>query len=119
MHATFGVADSHVINTALQGYMQRTYINGDDGRSIPDRLADASVAIHRHWLDHNITVETSGGDKPHITVTVDYDILTGTKKRLPQLDGYPIDPETLRRWACDAGIVRIITNSTTQSPGPT
>ncbi len=62
------------------------------------------------WLDHNTTVETSGGEKPHITVTVDYEILTGDKQQLPELDGYTIDPETLRRWACDAGIVRIITN---------
>jgi hypothetical protein len=66
------------------------------------------------WLDHNTTVETSGGEKPHITVTVDYEILTGDKQQLPELDGYTIDPETLRRWACDAGIVRIITNGDSQ-----
>jgi hypothetical protein len=110
----FGVADGHTIHTALRGYIQRTYIDGDDRRSMPERLADASVGIHRFWLDHNSTVETSGGEKPHITVTVPYDILTGTTKQLPELDGYTIDPATLRRWACDAGIVRIILDGDSQ-----
>jgi len=52
--------------------------------------------------------------KPHIAVTVPYEILTGTRRQLPELDGYAIDPETLKRWACDAGIVRIITNGDSQ-----
>ncbi|MEN8237603.1 MAG: DUF222 domain-containing protein [Actinomycetota bacterium] len=110
MAGRFGVADGHVIKTALRGYIQHTYLDGDDRRSMPQRLADAEIGIHRFWLDHNETVATSGGDKPHITVVVPYDILTGTRKQLPELDGYAIDPETLRRWACDAGIVRIITD---------
>jgi hypothetical protein len=114
MQAEFGVADGHVINTALQGYIQRSYINEADNRSIGTRLADATVGIHQFWLDHNNTVETSGGDKPHITVTVDYDILVGAKRQLPELDGYAIDPATLKRWACDAGIVRIIVDGDSQ-----
>jgi len=114
MHATFGVADGHVIDTALQGFVQRSFLDDTDNRSMYERLADATVAIHRFWLDHNDTVETSGGEKPHITVTVPYGILTDTAKRLPELDGYAIDPATLQRWACDAGIVRIITNGDSQ-----
>jgi len=114
MQASFGVADGHVIHTALEGYAQRSYLDETDKRSIYERYADATVGIHQFWLDHNTTVETSGGEKPHITVTVDYQVLTGDKKRLPELDGYAIDPKTLRRWACDAGIVRIITNGDSQ-----
>ena len=110
----FGVTDGHVIHTALRGYVQGSYMDGDDRRPMPQRLADAAVGIHQYWLDHNDTVETSGGEKPHITVTVPYEILTGDKKQLPELDGYAIDPETLKRWACDAGIVRIITNGDSQ-----
>jgi hypothetical protein len=114
MQGRFGVADGQVIHTALRGYIQRTYIDGDDRRSMPERLADASVAIHQHWLDHNDTVETSGGEKPHITVTVPYEILTGDKRQLPEVNGHPVDPGTLRRWACDAGIVRIILDGDSQ-----
>ena len=114
MQGRFGVGEGHVINTALRGYIQGTYIDGDDKRPMPQRLADAQIGIHQFWLDHNTTVETSGGEKPHITVTVPYEILTGDKQQLPELDGYAIDPETLRRWACDAGIVRIITDGDSQ-----
>jgi hypothetical protein len=114
IHGTFGVADGQVINTALQGYVQRSYIDEADNRSMCARLADASVAIHRFWLDHNDTVETSGGEKPHITVTVPYEILTRTRRQLPELDGYTLDPATLKRWACDAGIVRIILDGNSQ-----
>ena len=114
MQGAFGVTDGHVINTALRGYIQGSYLDGDDKRPMPQRLADAQIGICRFWLDHNNTVETSGGEKPHITVTVPYEILTRDRKQLPELDGYAIDPSTLRRWACDAGIVRIITNGESQ-----
>ena len=110
----FGVADGDVINTALRGYIQASYLDATDKRSLPQRLAEAAVSIHRFWLDHNTTVETSGGEKPHITVVVDYKTLIGDVDRLPELDGHAIDPETLRRWACDAGIVRIITDADSQ-----
>ncbi|MEN8239086.1 MAG: DUF222 domain-containing protein [Actinomycetota bacterium] len=114
LQGRFGVADGHIVNTALRGYIQGTYIDGDDRRSMPERLADAQVGICQHWLDHNDTGETSGGEKPHITVVVPYDILTRDRQQLPELDGYAIDPDTLRRWACDAGIVRIITDADSQ-----
>jgi hypothetical protein len=114
LQGRFGATDGHVINTALRGYIQGTYVDGDDKRPMPQRLADAQLGICRFWLDHNDTVETSGGEKPHITVTVPYEILTGNTRKLPELDGYAIAPETLRRWACDAGIVRIITSGDSQ-----
>jgi hypothetical protein len=110
----FGVADGTVINTALRSYIQASYLDPSDKRPLPQRLAEAAVSIHRFWLDHNTTVETSGGEKPHITVVVDYQTLTGGVDRLPELDGHAIDPETLRRWSCDAGIVRIVTDAASQ-----
>ena len=110
----FGVADGNVINTALRGYIQASYLDPTDKRPLPQRLAEAAVSIHRFWLDHNTSVETSGGEKPHITVVVDYKTLVGDVEQLPELDGHAIDPETLRRWACDAGIVRIVTDAESQ-----
>jgi hypothetical protein len=114
MKGRFGVADGNVISTALRGYVQASYLDGTDSRPMSQRLAEAEVSIHRFWLNHNATVETSGGEKPHITVVVDYQTLVGDVDRVPELDGHAIDPETLRRWACDAGIVRIITNAESQ-----
>ena len=114
MYGSFGVADGHVINTALRGYIQASYLDGTDRRPMSQRLAEAEVGIHQFWLDHNTTVETSGGEKPHITVVVDYKTLVGDRNQIPELDGYAIDPETLRRWSCDAGVVRIITDAESQ-----
>ena len=99
-----------MIHTALQGYTQRSLIDETDNRGFDERYAEATIGIHQFWLDHNTTVETSGGEKPHITVTVPWDVLAGNKRQLPEVDGYAIDTETLKRWACDAGIVRIITD---------
>ena len=114
MQGRFGVAAGHIINTALRSHVERTYLDPDDRRSRPQRLADAAIDIHQFWLDHNETAPTSGGEKPHVTVVVPYDVLTGTARRLPELDGNAVDPATLRRWACDAGIVRIILNGASQ-----
>lgn len=61
-------------------------------------------------LGHLPYPKSRGRTKLNITVTVPYQILTGRKQQLPELDGYSIDPSTLRRWACDAGVLRIITD---------
>ena len=110
----FGVADGHVVNSALQGYIQRSFIDETNNECIYERYAEALVGINQFWLDHNNSVETSGGEKPHITVTVPWGVLSGAKRQLPELDGYAIDPTTLKRWACDAGVVRIITDADSQ-----
>jgi hypothetical protein len=110
MYGRFGIADGTVIATALRGFVQASFLDPSDTRAMPQRLADAEVSIHRFWLDHNTTVETSGGEKPHITVVVDYMTLTGRSGRLPERDGHVIDPATIRQWACDSGVVRIVTD---------
>ena len=74
-------------------------LRGDSGR-LNFLVNVFNRRLHRFFLDHNTTVETSGGEKPHITVTIDYDNLTGAKQQLPELDGYSVEPETIRRWAC-------------------
>lgn len=101
----------HVINTALNSLVHPDNLNTGDLRSPTQRRADALVDICRFWLDHNQTVKTSGGEKPHVTVTIDYATLIGDKQQLPEIDGAAVDPETIRRIICDAGIVRILTDS--------
>ncbi|MDK1019280.1 MAG: DUF222 domain-containing protein, partial [Actinomycetota bacterium] len=65
----------------------------------------------RFWLDHNSNVVTSGGEKPHITVTVDYRMLTGELERLPEMNGAPVTPATIRRLTCDAAIIPMVLGS--------
>jgi Domain of unknown function (DUF222)/HNH endonuclease len=117
LKGTLDPETGHVINTAITSITDPTLIDPGDHRSHPQRRADAITDICRFWLDHNQTVTTSGGNRPHITVTVDYQTLikgVSDNGLLPELDGTPVDPETIRRLTCDAGIVRIVADSTGQ-----
>ncbi len=81
---------------------------------MPQSNADALTDICRFWLDHSEDTSTSGAERPHITVTVPYATLTGTEQRLCEIDGAAVSPEAIRRLACDAGIVRIVTDGESQ-----
>ena len=54
---------------------------------------------------------TSSGERPHVTVTVDYETLKGSVRRLAEIDGKPVTPATIRRITCDAGIIPIVLGS--------
>jgi len=96
------------VKTALDAHADPGNLDPDDTRTPAQRRADAIVDIHRFWLDHNTTAVTSGREKPHITVTLDYRQLTDELRRLPELAGTPITPETARRLTCDAAIVPMV-----------
>jgi len=99
------------VRTALDAHGDPANLDPDDHRTPAQRRADSLVDIHRFWLDHNNDVRTSGGEKPHITVTLDYRHLSGELERLPELDGVPVSPETARRLTCDAGIIPMVLGS--------
>ncbi len=99
------------VKTALDAHGDPANLDADDHRAPAQRRADSLVDIHRFWLDHNTDVQTSGGEKPHITVTVDYRQLTGELERLPELNGVPVTPETVRRLTCDASIIPMVLGS--------
>ena len=73
----------HVVNTTVRALADPGNISPQDGRSPGQRRADALTEVCRFWLDHNETVVTSGGVKPHITVTVDYDRLATDQRPDP------------------------------------
>jgi len=98
----------HVVDTTLRSHADPGNIDPQDLRTSGQRRADALVDICRFWLDHNDAIVTSGGEKPHVTVTVDYSVLTGSSDILPEIDGVAVTPESIRRLTCDAGIVRMI-----------
>ena len=104
----------HVLDTALRARSAAANLDPSDDRTPGQRTADALVDVCRFSLDHDDTLETSGGAKPHITVDVDFRTIAATGDepdgRLPEVDGMPITPEDARRLACDGGIVRMITD---------
>jgi uncharacterized protein DUF222/HNH endonuclease len=80
----------------------------EDNRTPAQRRADALGEICRQWLDlaHRPNV---GGEKPHVTVTVDVDTMRDGFGSSSELDHVgPIGPEASRRLACDASITRVV-----------
>lgn len=104
----------HVVGTALRSAIEPTLLDPSDTRSMPQRRNDALGEIRHFYLDHDDSISSSGGERPRITVTIPYDTLVNGAGFLPEIDGTPVDPETIRRIACDAGIVRIITDVESQ-----
>ncbi len=79
-----------------------------DRRTPAQRRADALGEICRQWLDSGER-PTVGGERPHITATVDVDAVRGDQGGTSELDHVgPVDPHTTRRLACDASIMRVV-----------
>ena len=100
----------------------------DDDRTPAQRRADALGEICRQWLDRSDR-PTVAGERPHLTVTIDADLLShagkagaagidqtsrpggdiGPNASRTELDRTgPIRAETARRLACDASVMRVV-----------
>lgn len=103
-----------LVSTAIDARVSPTFLDADDRRTPAQRRADALGDVCRFYLDHNEDSVTSGGEKPHVTVTVDWDTLAGRARQLPEIADTPVSPETIRRITCDAGIVPMVLGSDSQ-----
>jgi hypothetical protein len=85
-----------------------------DGRSPAQQRADALVDLCRRHLD-DTDRPIVGGERPHLTVTVELETLEGRAGRTCEIDAAgAITPEAALRLACDAGVSRIITRGKSQ-----
>lgn len=83
----------------------------DDQRTSAQRRADALGEVCRQWLDGSSRPEV-GGERPHVTVTVDLEALRGAAGTTCELGSDAvIHPESARRLACDASVARVITGA--------
>jgi hypothetical protein len=122
-----------VVATAIAAKADPANTDPADDRTRPQVAADALADICRFSLDHDDSLATWGGERPHIFVTVDYRHLArmhavdrdsphlaeaadgamegpdARRPLLPEFSGVPVDTETVRRLACDAGVVRMVT----------
>ena len=98
----------HTITTAIQAHTNPTWGDHDDQRSPTQKRADALGDICRFFLDHNTELKTSGGEKPHITITIDHNTFTAARQQLAELGGAPVNLETIKQIACDASVTRIV-----------
>jgi hypothetical protein len=108
---TFSPEGGHIIKQAVDAICDPKSLDAGELRSPAQRRADAMVDICVLYLNHDTTRATSSGQRPHVTVTVDYEILSGRLKQLPEIDGAPVTPDTMRRITCDAGIIPMVLGS--------
>jgi Domain of unknown function (DUF222)/HNH endonuclease len=81
-----------------------------DRRTPAQRRADALGEVCRQWLE-GADRPSVGGEKPHLTVTVDVEALRegeggGGTAELDHVG--PVRPEVARRLGCDASIMRVV-----------
>ncbi len=82
-------------------------VSGDE-RTAAQRRADALVELARTALDAG-RLPDSGGERPHLLVTVDLAALRGRSTAPGELAwAGPIDAEAARRIGCDAAVTRIV-----------
>jgi Domain of unknown function (DUF222)/HNH endonuclease len=95
--------------TALGAIMDAEARTGaEDTRSPGQRRADALGEVCRQWLDRSNRAAV-GGERPHMTVTVDVETLRDLRGSAELDHAGPVLPEVARRIACDASIVRVVT----------
>jgi hypothetical protein len=71
------------------------------------RRLDALLELSRHAHDGHCVGDTSGADRYTLHLLADVDALAGPGDgRAELLNGAPVAIETLRRMACDCGVVR-------------
>jgi hypothetical protein len=95
--------------TALRGVLDAEARSGaEDERTLAQRRADALTEICRQWLDR-ADRPTVAGERPHLTFTVPVGALGPGSESSGELDhSGPVGPETLRRLACDASVMRVV-----------
>jgi hypothetical protein len=97
--------------TALRSFLDAQMRSPDpeDRRTPAQRRVDAMGEIFRQWLDVADRPEV-GGERPHVNVTVDLEVLEGRAGQPCELASTgPVTSETARRIACDAGVSRVVT----------
>jgi hypothetical protein len=87
----------------------------DDARTGGQRRADALAELARRQLEGG-RLPQAGGVRPQLLVTVDLASLLGPGGLGGEAGGgWPLDPETCRRLACDGAVTRVLV--TRQPPG--
>jgi hypothetical protein len=100
------------LHTALAALMNGDRPTGDT-HCHAERQADALVALARGALDGGSLPDVRG-ERPHVRVTIDWQALCAARGAPGVAGGElgwagPITPETARRLACEASVVRVIT----------
>jgi hypothetical protein len=94
-----------VIETALR--LATSSDTAGEERSPAERRADAEVAIHQFFLDHQ-RVHRGGRRRPHVDVVVNIGEDGAVSGRL--VDGPPLPAASIKRLLCDCAVHRVVTD---------
>lgn len=101
-----------VVLKAIGSIVEPSLLDPEDTRSKLQRRADALVDLCADHLAHGDT-RTSGGTRPHITLTVAPEALRGEPAEPCELDGTVVTPTTARRISCDATVTEVVVDDGT------
>lgn len=98
--------------TAIRAVTDVEARSGDrsDVRTPTQRRVDALGEVCRGWLA-SFDRPSTGGEVPHVIVTMDVAALERRAGRSELQDAGRITPETARRLACDANVTRVVTDA--------
>ena len=102
---SFNADDGAVIETALR--LAMTDDAATEDRTPAQRRADAEVAIHQFFLDHQRS-SRGGRRRPHVDIVVKLDPDGGVTGQL--LDGTLLPESSVRRSLCDCAAHRVVTD---------
>jgi Domain of unknown function (DUF222)/HNH endonuclease len=111
MDGEFDPETGESVLTALRAHQDAEARCGGKGdhRTPDQRMADALGEICRRFLDRG-NRPVVGGERPHLTVTVDLEALEGRGDGGSRFDHTgPVGAEIVRRLGCDASVTRMVT----------
>jgi hypothetical protein len=76
-----------------------------DVRPAAMRRAHALIALCEFALSQRGVPARQGGERPHVTVTLNWDVIHRTIGTAFLDDGHPVSPATVRRLLCDATVI--------------
>ena len=81
-----------------------------DERSRAEQRAEALGLIARFFLDHNDDIELSAGNRPHVHVEIDLDVVEERAGGIGRTrhSAYGLSAEDVRRILCDSNISRVV-----------
>ncbi len=84
-----------------------------DPRTPAQQRADALSLICRYFLDNYQTLGTSGGYRPHVSVTIDLDVLAGKTGGLAsgEYASAGLSAAAALQLCCDASVSRVLTSA--------
>lgn len=107
-HELSGSFNGHTIAAALS--LAETKDGDGESRTLAQRRADAMVAIHQHFLDHQTDLPGTPRRRPHINVVVHANGDGQVEHACYLDDGDPVRREALGRYLCDGNITRVLSD---------